>query len=56
MNRRYNPSVPPVRPQRKLEGWMVAAIVIGLALGSAGLAAKVVIASFANAAQTLEAR
>jgi hypothetical protein len=44
MNRRYNPSCPPpARPQRAIEGWMVLAVVIGLALGSVGLIAKFVI-------------
>lgn len=44
MDRRYNPSCPPpVRPQRVLEGWMVWAIVVGLAIGTAGLAVKAVI-------------
>lgn len=43
-----------VRPNRFIEGWMVAAVVIGLAIGSAGIAAKMVIASFAETVETLK--
>lgn len=56
MDRRYNPSVPPpVRPQRKLEGWMVLAIVLGMAIGSAGLVAKfIIVPAFASVTHALD--
>lgn len=56
MNRRYNPSCPPtVRPQRAIEGWMVLAFVVGLALGSVGLIAKfVIVPAFAKVTATLD--
>jgi hypothetical protein len=54
-NRRYNPSIPPVRPQRAVEGWMVAAVVLGLALGSAGLIVKfLIVPAFASATHVLQ--
>jgi hypothetical protein len=57
MHRRYNPSCPPpVRPQRTVEGWMVLAIVLGLAIGGSGLIVRdLIIPAFAkvNAALAL---
>jgi type II secretory pathway component PulJ len=51
---RYNPSVPPVRPQRMIEGWMVLAVVLGLAIGSSGLVLKyVIVPAFAKVNATL---
>ena len=56
MHHRYNPSVPPVRPQRAVEGWMVAAVAAGMAIGSVGLVAKhIVVPAFASTAATLDA-
>lgn len=55
MDRRYNPSCPPpVRPQRSVEGWMILAVVLGLAIGSLGLVVKHVALAFANTAETIE--
>lgn len=55
MDRRYNPSCPPpVRPQRSVEGWMVAAVVLGLVIGSMGLVVKHVVLAFTDAADRIE--